>query len=292
MTPIGFHVRMSVEGRRVVAATPAALRTGARVLLDQGAQASLLAFRLADSHLHTMLTCSRGEAGAFVHRVECALGWELRLGAPFERPHFEPVYTQRHLTKAFWYILRQEQHHGTALDPLHEGSSLYDTLGLRVVDPALPGRVARALPRTSREELAGLLGPSALGLIDTRGSGPLELSLLPDAAAAALALPDVHSKKHALARRSAITVALANVHRWYSGRSNGHAQALARALGLSWWTTHRLESRPPDAASHTPELDRAVLQQWQLRSGLDEPSLHAAAPRAPDDSELACVWGG
>jgi hypothetical protein len=276
---------MSVAGRRVIASTPVALRRGARILLEHGARAGIIAFRLADTHLHATLLCMRDEAGAYAHRVECALGWGLRPGAPFEAAHFEPIYEQRHLTRALWYDLRQEEHHGTALDPMHEGSSLYDTLGLRIVDPAFSCRVARALPRTCRSELAQLLAPNALELIDHVGSGPLLLECLADAAAAALALPSLatgHGAVHTMARRGAIEVALAHAHRWSRVGLHARVRAVARAIGLSRGGTYRLANRAPHPTSNALELHRAVLLQWQLRSGLAECGLWPVPPLLPE----------
>ena len=262
--PIAFHVNTSLAGKRVIATDVARLRTAARVILEHGAAVHQLAFRLSDTHLHWLLLCSRSEAGEFLRRVSAALHWRLALEAPFLPAEYTPVRTQSHLVRAFWYILRQEWHHGTAFDPLHEGSSLPDALGWRAVDSSLPARVAGTLPRARRTELLELLGPLALAFASDNVP-PLALSCLSDAAGAAFAVADLtagQSAAHVRARRLAMEVAAQQA----PAPGALSTRALAHALGLSQrrcqaFLASRSQASPRDDPAH-----RAVLAQWRLRS--------------------------
>lgn len=277
--PIAFHVNTSLAGKRVIATDVARLRTAARVVLERGAAVGQLAFRLSDTHLHGLLLCSRSDAGEFLRRVTAALHWRLGLEAPFLPAEYTPVRTQSHLVRAFWYILRQEWHHGTDFDPLHEGSSLPDTLGWRAVDVSLPARVAGTLPRVRRTELLELLGPLAPSLAGD--SAPeLALACLSDAAGAAFAIAELaagQSAAHVRARRVAMQVAMQQAAAQQAAAQQAAAQqaparqavstrALAQALGLSQrrcqaFLASRSQASPCDAAAQ-----RAVLAQWRLRS--------------------------
>ncbi len=236
--PIGFQIVMHLVGRRVMTTEARALRAGARVLLEQGRRRGLLAFRIADTHLHALLCCSRAEAGRFAQAVGCALRWQLGQAARFERAHFEPVVRQYHLARTFFYVLRQEERHGTSFDRLHEGSSLLDTLGLRVVDGELPRRVWAALPRLRRGELIGLLGAAGRSLGEEEGAP--DLGELAGAAAGAFAIGQLSGRAPEVTRARRAAVHLAR----QEGLSNGEIAAL---LGVTSRTV-QLTAHGPCAA--------------------------------------------
>ena len=101
------------------------------------------------------------------------------------------------------YVLRQASHHAPGLDPFHDGSSLIDLLGMRVIADDLAPRLFSWLPRLDRSDLAAELG----ALLDP--SVELVFAHLPEAAAAAFALPTLTGRSSlvARARRAAVHAA-------------------------------------------------------------------------------------
>lgn len=174
------------------------------MLLSQGEERGLLAFGAADNHVHATLAAGRHSAGRFAHDVETALRWQLDLGARFERARIRPLHDQRHAYNAFHYVHRQDARHELHLDHAREGTSLPDLLGLRVLDTSLIARVRTHLPRVRREDLVGQF-PS--GAFDKKTS--IDLGVLADAAAAALALPALRGRSAGVsrARRAAVHAA-------------------------------------------------------------------------------------
>jgi hypothetical protein len=201
--PLGHHVTMRLSDDRVIALTAGTRRIAARVLLEHGHRHRLLAFRVADTHAHVLLACDRREAGAFALYAESALRQRLQLPVGFEPARVRPIGSQRHLTSAFRYVLRQEARHGIHLDAAHDASSLPDLLGLRVLPASPLGLVQAMLPRLRREELLAWLEPGTLDVAQP------SMELLADAAAAALGLPDLdgRSDEHVAARCAAVRVA-------------------------------------------------------------------------------------
>ncbi len=254
-SPIGQHVMMRLEDGRVIATSSTAYRLAASALLAQGEARGLIAFRVVDSHVHALLLCDREAAGAFARYAGGSLSKRLGLEAPFSPARFEAVRSQSHLVNAFRYVLRQEHRHGVALDPFHDGSSLPELLGLRVVAPWLALRVRAHLPRLSDHELAALVG---LDRLEHAAIATSSRSVA-DATAAAFALPAVDAPRTPTvvrARRAALHAA-----------PNLSLAALATALGISRATAYRLRSLPPLQGDV-----RAVRLQSALRSGAREPS--------------------
>jgi hypothetical protein len=248
---------MRLYDDRVIAPTAAALRVGARVLLERGQSADMLSFRFADTHLHVFLGCGGDQARRFAHHTAIALQRKLRLAAPFEPTRVRPVVDQRHLYSTFRYVLRQEARHGLVTDPAHDGSSLPDLVGMRVVDPSHPQTVRSKLPRLDRREVAVSLGIAFAPLEEAPAT------LLPVAAAAALALADLARTRAAgcvLARRAAVHAA-AKVLR---------TSTLSELLEVSPRSIQRLREERAD-----PLLVRAVELQWRFRASLAARGLSA-----------------
>ncbi len=245
---VGYHVIMRLDDSRVIAESAAELRIAARVLHDHGASRQLLATAVSDTHGHTLLACTREQAGTFARYAEGALVTRLKLAARFERARIRPVRDQSHLGNTFWYVLRQAAHHGVLSDPMHEGSSLPDLLGLRVTGAAVRAAVRAKLPRISQEALLQVFGlPLA--------PQPFDLALLGDAACAALGLPHLGvvglDAQHA--REAAVVVA--------GGRAS--TRELSAALDVSPRTVERYRGR-----AVAPELKQAVLLQLRARTAL------------------------
>lgn len=257
---LGHHVTMRLVDERVFAATPAALRRTARVLLARGAARGLLSFGVADTHLHAVLACDRATAGVFAQTVEASLRAVLSLAVPFEAARIRPIVEQRHLAHAVRYALRQDARHGLALDPCRDGSALPELLAMRVVDTHLAARVAARLPRWSRAELLGLLGVEL-------APGPLDFAQLADAAAAAFALPELDGQdaERSTARRAAVQLALA---------AGLRTRRVAELLSVTARSAQRLALAPAPRAAL-----RAVELQLRLRTAL------AARERRDIDAE-------
>jgi hypothetical protein len=252
--PIGFHVTIRLADDRPIATTPTALRVVARVVLEQGEERGLLAFGAADDHLHAALAADRASAGAFARYVESALVWRLGLAARFERARIRPLQDQKHAYNTFHYAHRQDSRHELDLDRAREGTSLPDLLGLRVLKTSLIARVRAHLPRIRREDLVGQF-PS--GTLDRHA--PIELDVLADAAAAALALADLRGRSaDALrARRAAVHAAGPDVS----------SRRLGECLGIGVRAVQFLRTQRSE-----PSMTRAVEQQALLRRGLRTPS--------------------
>jgi hypothetical protein len=240
MSAFGHHVIMRLVSSQVLARTPEARRRAARILHEEGRR-GLLAFRLADTHAHALLICTRREAGRFANYVEQRLRWHLQLPSSFVPANVVLIQSQGHLERAFWYVLRQEEHHGIALDPRHEASSAQDLLGLRVVAPDFLPRVQSALPRLRIGELAD-------GLALERCEPALDH--LANAAAAAFALPCLDRSAHAAAARAAAVHAAAELS----------AGEIAERLAVSRRCVERLRHQPVPTV-----LVRAVRTQLTVR---------------------------
>jgi hypothetical protein len=201
---IAFHVTGRLADDGAIARSPEALRQAARIIKRHGEGRGLLAFRVADTHFHVLIACDRATAGMFARYASAALHRCLRLEVDFERARYRAVRSERHLFAALRYIFRQEEHHGSAFDPAHEGSSLPELLGLRVGGTVMNARVRRMLPRLRREMLLEWL---AVGALDSARLDPAHLG---DAACAAFGLTSLEGEHPAQcqARRAAAHVCL------------------------------------------------------------------------------------
>lgn len=251
--PLGFHVTMRLEDDRPIATTPAALRVLARVVLSQGETRGLLAFGAADDHVHAALVTDRASAGAFAHHVETALRWQLDLRARFDRARIRPLHDQRHAHNTFRYAHRQDARHDLHLDRARDGTSLPDLLGLRVLEMSLVARVRARLPRVRREELVAQFPPGAFD-----EPSVIELDMLADAAAAALALPDLRGRSvdAGRARRAAVHAAGPAVS----------SKRLSDCLEIGVRAIQSLRT----SARELPVI-RAIEKQAQLRTALARP---------------------
>lgn len=243
---LGAHCVSRFRDGRVLAKSVRARRRVARAVLERRDEFGLLGFRLADTHLHTLLATDRRGGAEFCRRVEIALQQGRAPLPGFSRVHVTPVHSQRHLGKAFEYILDQEKHHGTDLDPLHEASIVPDLLGLRPLGRFVAEHVHRHLPRTTRTRLLNALAVSSL----TPANTPVDL--LPTAAEAAACIPSLKGSSPAAVEARAAVVQLA--------ASRLRTPALAAMLGCTPRSVNRLRRRPAD-----PNLVRAIQLQLDLR---------------------------
>jgi len=246
--PIAQHVTMRLADSRVIAPTPAARRIAAATLLECGAADGLLAFGVVDTHAHALVACSRARAGQFARRAEILLHARLRLSCPFDPARLRPILDQWHLQRAVTYVLTQDQRHGVALDPAHDGSSLHEVLGWRVVDTHLAKTLRALVPRLS-------VPPPVDG--GTLAGVEVRPELLAEAAAAALALPDLRGRfpLRCAARRAAA---------WVGVVERLHASDLADALEVTRRRVEQILVEPSPPA----DLLRATRIQLRFRSAL------------------------
>ena len=243
---LAHHLMLRLRDDRVVATTLPARRALARAVLKAGRACTLLAFRAADTHLHIEAACDRVDAGQLARRVEIALSRALRLPLPFAPAHLRPILDQQHLQNTFWYILRQEPHHGTEADPHHEASNLGDLLGLRPLGAYTAANVKSLLPRVRAAEIEAELG------IDR--TAPVERwDLLAEAAAAAACVPALEGRSAEVVRARTAAIQLARPHL--------SCRALAAKLGVGYRTVVRMRAAPIDA-----RMLEAVAHQLRLRA--------------------------
>ena len=232
MTPLAIHLNISFCDRRVIAPTVAQRRAVAVVLARLSRMFPILAFCCVDTHIHVLILGDQALALHVGGRIKDALVNLVDRPGPFNRTHCEPVFTQSHLERAFLYVLRQDRHHGALVDPLHDGSSLPDLLGLRLLAPATRALVRSHLPRVGRGALM-----EALGVTDLVPDDLLSPDLLADAAAATLGLADLGGRS-----APACAARLAAVH-----ACPAPAAVLADAIGLRPVSIRRLRASPADA---------------------------------------------
>jgi hypothetical protein len=246
---------------RVIVRNDGERRLLSRVVLDKGRDYGLCAHGVADNHLHVVLACDRAPSGRFAQRTGAALRCALGLPVAFRLTRIKPVDGQGYFRNAFFYALRQQEHHGLRCDPLHEGSNLTDLVGMRVAGAYTRDNVRALLPRIRDEELGELLGIAA--------GSEVVLATLADSAAAALALADLRGNASAVvaARRAAVHAARAAT-----------VAEVGAALQTSQRTVVRLRAGDAD-----PALVRAVTLQWRMRSA----ARRAAARRAVVDEAPA-----
>ena len=245
---VAQHVTLRLVDSRVIARTAPQRRTAARAFLEIGRADGLMGFNLVDTHAHGLVACSRARAGQFARRIELALRSRLGLSCPFEPARIRPVLDQWHLHRSIHYILQQQERHGVTSDPAHDASSLPDALGWRVADLTLAQTLRVLAPRVA-------ITPP----VDREALASMEVSpeLLVEAAAAALALPDLRGQSAACvaARRAAARVAVVE---------HFEAKAIAEALSITRRRLGQLLAEPPPST----ELLRATRIQLRFRAWL------------------------
>lgn len=257
---LGSHITLRLADGRVLATSPAARRAAARCISRVGAARGLLVFRIVDTHIHVVARGGRAQAGALAQVLESALRRVLRLPVPFEAARLVEIADHAHLSSAARYALRQDGRHEVWIDELHDGSSLPDLLGWRVLGAEAgdyPERARTELPRLSGADLWELVRAHG-AVLDVRGCEPrLARARLADAAAGALGLANVRGSTapQVQARSAAVHAALA---------CGLGSLETAELLGMSRRAVQRMRNQRPDAA-----LVRAVGWQLAVRAALE-----------------------
>lgn len=246
MSRIGSHINTKLADSRPIALDVAALRQVAQGVLRVGRPFELLGFRLADNHLHAVLAEDHVRATEFARRVELSIQARLRPGVRFQHVWVTPIESQSHLRRSFLYGFRQEEHHGTEVDPLYEASNLPDLLGARTIGRWTVAKVRQRLPRIGRPQLESFLPV-------TPAESNLDLDLLPDAAAAAIGAKELASPG---ARAADLRAAAAHSVRGWASR-----RAMAEILGVHPRSVIKMLAREAD-----PDLVRAIDAQLRWRT--------------------------
>ncbi len=255
MDPLGHHAILKLRDGRVLAKNAPWRRRVAHAILTRGHQHRLLAFRLADTHLHLATLADAATTNELARRAEISLTKRRPTQPGFAKVYVKPIRDQNHLQNLFRYILHQHDHHAITTDPRHEAGNLPDLLGLRTTGAYTRTAVREALPRVTRADLLKALGVNDLQPAD----GPLDH--LPDAAAAAVALPTLTNRRPTKEAHAARTAAV------HVAADRLRAKDLAALLGVSTSTIRRLRATPPD-----PAIVEAIRLQLGLRQALSRPA--------------------
>ena len=124
-------------------------------------------------------------------------------------------------------MIRQGERHGVD-DPFHEGSSLPDALGWRLLTPDLPSLLAEVAPRVRLADMAPPLGEAP---------PPAAAAAWVEAGIAARGLGHLRGRDRLTLEVRRAVVALA---------SQATSRELAEALGCSPKTVVRLRREPPE----------------------------------------------
>ncbi|MBM4369704.1 MAG: hypothetical protein FJ102_26070 [Deltaproteobacteria bacterium] len=259
MSSLGFHLVLRLGDDRVIAPSRAARRRWASQLCALARTFEIVAWKLADTHMHIVLRASEAEAHELVRRLRIWVALALSPGVPLEVQRLKPLAGQSHLEAAFHYALRQDDHHGVETDTYQDSSSVLDVLGLRVHAPEMPRRVREALPRLRREALLQYLS------IDTLAEAVYPEHLA-EAAAGAWAVESLRGRDAlAVAARQAAVGAARDIG----------PVATARALGITPQAACRLAKAIAD-----PREVRAVRLQMAFRAARPLGASFEAEPRA------------
>ena len=148
--PLGHHVTLALEGRLLLAENAAGRRLLARIVYEHLEGRGLVGFGAADDHLHLHLACDRLTCGQRVRGLAGAIHKRLGHVVPFEPSRYRPIESARHERNTYLYGFRQEDRHGTSIDPTFDASSLPDRIGARVLLTRAREPVAALLQRGGR----------------------------------------------------------------------------------------------------------------------------------------------
>jgi hypothetical protein len=244
--PLGYHIWLRLRDKRVIAPTVSLRREFVRLICQKASNAPLLAFCIADTHVHLEVILNRIASGKLVQVIEIAAKKKLGLKVGFSNPTFNVIKDQNHLKNTFKYILEQAPHHELTDDPFLECTNLPDLLGLRLVGLFTVQHVRANLPRFHRQHLLNFLGVPELPDIN------VPVHLVTESAAAAMALPDLSGmSRRAIMAKSAAAQVIGN---------RLAPKELSALLNVHERTLRRMKRNAVD-----PLLLRAVRLQMVLR---------------------------
>lgn len=243
--PLVYEVELRGQDQTPLLTSARDHRALAAAALRQGARRGLLAFSLAGSSVRAHLATTREEAGAFARYVASQLGWRLGSPAGFRRAVITPVPEGLSVVAALDALYGADPEPDVPL----EASSVPDLLGLRVADPGFANRVVPWLSEAARARVV------AAGRGATDHPATLDLAVLADAAAAALALAD-------LSGQSADVIRARTAAAHVAGRKVS-AREVGACLGVSDRTIQKAR-----ATARDEHLIAAIRRQVELRAQL------------------------
>lgn len=256
MDPIGWQVLVRARDNRVLVGSEESRRKYVRSVLTCGEHLGLYTHGVSDTHGHNGIAGDRVAAVEFGRRLVLSLGRVLPHKPAFEPPKILPINDQRHLLDLLRYCLRQDSHHAAGLDPLREGTAVFDYLGLRPAGWFLRPRIRTLLPRLTSTEIARNL-PVKL----------VEACSLPHLTEA---ISSANLGNIASQERIDVSVRIAAVH----AAAEFPTHALAAALGMSARQVRRYRSAAPNPAWVTAlRLQMGLRRDFSLtgRSAMDWP---------------------
>jgi hypothetical protein len=247
MNTHGYHLQLRLRDGGIITTIPEQMRLVSRLVFEKARDYNLLAYGLSDTHLHLLVLCALAACSLLAHHLEASLKLRLGLKVGFEKFSLRAVRDNWHLYQAFRYVLTQYLRHNLDWAFVHEGSSLPDLLGLRLVGGYTFPAVRAHLPRLQRATLVNWMGIDSLAPADGPAHAVLEAAL-----SAACLSSFAGSTREAIEARRAVAQML-----------NGHVpQAqLATDLGISRRSLRWLREQPAD-----PALVRAIRLQLGLRA--------------------------
>ncbi len=209
----------------------------------------ILTWRLVDTHIHLLVVQSRESAGKLTQVLETVINKRLNLAIGFSPGFIKPIANQNHLLQTFQYIMRQEDHHQTLIDPFHDASNLPDLLNLRVFEKPLYNHISDYLPRIKRSTLLHFL----------KRDPTLETKSYKDLREAIKSATGIyHLKKNIGIVRKAKRAAL------FLSKKDLSPVQQAGYLEISTRTIRRLKQKPPE-----PSLVSAIKAQLAMRQATD-----------------------
>ncbi len=202
MSAFAHHLILRLQDNRVISPTKSEKLVVIRTILKMASNKKLLAFHLADTHIHILLADKRKESGFFSRSLEIAISNVLKLDISFSPAFIKPIEDNQHLKNTFFYILGQIEHHGIQPLGLHECSSIPDLLGLRVLSLQNQIYVNQFLPRVNDLQIQKLAKWNLSTQIDNYDP-------LPQAAAAVIGQTSINNKSpfSMICKRAAINLA-------------------------------------------------------------------------------------
>ncbi len=250
MSPLAYHLILRLLDNRVIITTPSKRAILIQTINKLSLQRKLLAWRMADTHLHLLIVNNRREAGEFARVVEMALKRRLDLDIGFSPAYIKQIHGQQHFIKTFFYILGQGQHHKILNDPFHEASNVLDIIGLRTINSHAATLVNQYLPRVNKEAVLNLLNINLDKTIK-------DFSVLRAATASVVGVDKFHKRVDSEIDVRAAAIKIVG--------NKLPVSTLAKQLDVSQRTIYRLKKRQAN-----PMIIEALKSQLKMRQEFDQ----------------------
>ncbi len=266
-----WHLSLSSEGRHSLFPTEGIRRAAVHIIVGH-AGPWLVAFGIADDHLHVEVACTRVQVGKLARALRLGLG--SISGCGFEPTYIEPVDSRSHALTLVSYAIQQPQKHGLPCHPaLWSGSCFSDIVGARCIE-GLRLRIRDVWPRYRAADAwraAGLpragIPPATDARIFSMGLGALR-----DAAAFAVCSdPGLGGRTQAVVASRATVVLI--------GRQAGFRSTdIARTLDIGPEAVRRLRRRQLDERVISATRQRLGIKNAIAETSIGTQSGHSSGP--------------